>query len=238
MKKGEIILKYTAPDVDWESTTEEQKETLKEIGWEIEDGLLVQYRSVPEEIKNATNKGYLLPYEEVENNHIEHGVNIYEDEDLEEDILIINGKETEIKDGYFEVEGNPETIEVEIDENTKQTVQKDKDGKYRVILEQNLTQMIEEMDDHAEHAGSMVQPMNYGKTYKPGDWVHCNRFNGPYTDDRHLKKTHPQAIINFYHSDCDYGALRYCKSHKNCNQKYRAAYCSYKQGHSTKYHRH
>lgn len=161
----------------------------------------------------------------------------------EDDTIIVNGKKTEINDGRFDVEENPETIEVESDENNKETIKKDENGEYQVILEQNLNEIIGDMEDHEEHNDMdnntpPIQTFAYGQTYKTGDWVHCNRFNGPKSNHKHLEKWKPQAIINFYHSDCDYGALRYCKSHKNCNQKYRAAYCSYKQGHSTKYHKH
>lgn len=264
VEKGEIILKYTAPDVDMSIATEEQKETLKEIGWKMEDGVLVQYRSVPEEIDKAINDGYLPTYEEAEKIEKEANTMFSMDathEDNKEDVkdtLVVDGKETKIKDGTFEVAGSPDKIDVEVDENTKETVKKSQDGKYRLVIEQDLGEVIDQMDNHSDHEGDMgdmhdmhmnmnhsnsaatltMGTMGYGDTYKTGDWVHCNRFNGPKSDNRHLEKWKPQAVINFYHSDCDYGALRYCKSHANCNQKYRAAYCSYKLGHSTKYHKH
>lgn len=242
-EKGEIILKYTAPDVDLSIATEEQLKTLKEIGWKMEGGELVQYRSIPEEIDTAINEGYLPSYEEAEKMG-----SLAEEDEENKDTLLVDGKETEIKDGQFEVKGSPESVEIQYDENTTKNVKKSEDGKYRLVIEQDLGEVIDEMDEHS-HDGDMegmnhlstqssIGVLGYGDVYKPGDWVHCNRFNGPYTDDRHLQKWHPQAIINFYHSDCDYGALRYCKSHSNCNQKYRAAYCSWKLGHSTKYHRH
>lgn len=241
--KGKIIIKYTAPETDWDSATPEEKETLKEIGWELEDGVLVQYRSVPEEIEEAIKDGYLLPQDE-EIEYQKHSTfEMHDGHNDEDDTIIVNGKKTEINDGRFDVEENPETIEVESDENNKETIKKDENGEYQVILEQNLNEIIGDMEDHEEHNDMdnntpPIQTFAYGQTYKTGDWVHCNRFNGPKSNHKHLEKWKPQAIINFYHSDCDYGALRYCKSHKNCNQKYRAAYCSYKQGHSTKYHKH
>ncbi|KXZ16562.1 hypothetical protein P4T89_09080 [Bacillus nakamurai] len=245
-EKGEIILKYTAPDVDLSIATEEQLKTLKKIGWKMEDGELVQYRSISEEIDTAINEGYLSSYEDAE----KMGLLAMDEEDEEnKDTLLVDGKETEIKDGQFEVIGSPESVEIRYDENTTKNVKKSEDGKYRLVIEQDLGEVIDEMDEHSHDSdmegmthlstqSSTIGTLGYGDKYKPGDWVHCNRFNGPHTDDRHLQKWHPQAIINFYHSDCDYGALRYCKSHKNCNQKYRAAYCSWKLGHSTKYHRH
>lgn len=239
-EKGKIIIKYTAPETDWDSATPKEKEDLKEIGWELEDGVLVQYRSVPEEIDKAIKDGYLPP----ENKMLESTEPENHDGHNNENTLIVNGKKTEINDGRFEVEGNPETIEVESDENNKETIRKNENGEYELILEQNLNEIIGNMDEHdssGEHKIGLakVKMPPYGsKTFKYGDPVHCNRFNGPKSNNKHLQKWKPQAIINFYHSDCDYGALRYCKAHNKCNQKYRAAYCSYKQGHYTKYHKH
>src|SRR5699024_11384329 len=60
-EKGKIIIKYTAPETDWDSATPKEKEDLKEIGWELEDEVLVQYRSVPEEIDKAIKDGYHPP---------------------------------------------------------------------------------------------------------------------------------------------------------------------------------
>ena len=203
---------------------------MKEIGWKLEDGVPVQYRDVSEEID--IQEGYMLSYNEID---IQDGIN-HQDDD-EKDTLIVNGEETEIIDGRFKISGDPEEIEVEIDEGVTQNIKKDDDGKYRVILEQNLSELIDEVDNHEGH-GDNYQLFDYYDKYSPGDWVHCNRFNGPNTDDVHYPKTHWRAYVNFYHSDCDFGALRYCKSHKNCNQKEMAAYCSYMQGHETTYHRH
>lgn len=251
-EKGKIIIKYTAPDMDYSKATPEQKKILKEIGWKKENGVFVQYRDVADEIETAIAKGYLPTYEE--SKQIEESIMTMDGEheghnhEMMTDTIKVNGKETEIKDGTFEVEGNPKTINVQYGEDTEQTVTKNKDGKYQIILEKDLGEIMEEMDSH-DHEGGMenmnlfgdepiIGTMGYGDTYSPGDWVHCNRFNGPYSNDKHLRKTNPQAYINFYLSDCDYGALRYCLSHNNCNQKERAAYCSYKQGHSTLYHRH
>lgn len=250
-EKGKVILKYTAPETSWESATPEEKETLKEIGWELEDGVLVQYRDVSDEIEVAIEEGYLLPkdeeksydqfledegLEDPEYNEGHKSHEGHEGHNEETDTLLINGQETEINEGRFTVEGDPSEIEVQSNEESDtKVVQKDENGEYKVIIEQNLNEILGHME---EHSSDGVSTFGYGDTYKEGDWVHCNRFNGPRSNNKHLQKWKPQAIINFYHSDCDYGALRYCKSHKNCNQKYRAAYCSYKQGHSTLYHKH
>lgn len=53
-----------------------------------------------------------------------------------------------------------------------------------------------------------MTPMNYGKKYKTGDWVHCNRFNGPFTDHVHYNyrtgsaAEKAKAAKNGYFSDC------------------------------------
>jgi len=242
-EKGKIIIKYTAPETDWDSATSKEKETLKEIGWELEDGVLVQYRSVSEEIDQAVKDGFLPSEDEMERN------TEFEEHDNDDNTLIVDGEKTEINDGRFEVEGEPEKIEVESDENSKETIKKDENGEYQVVLEQNLNKIIGDMDEHGEShdesgehdiglAAKVEMPPHGSKVFKYGDPVHCNRFNGPKSNNKHLKKSSPQGLINFYHSDCDYGALKYCKAHNKCNQKYRAAYCSHKQGHYTKYHKH
>src|SRR5699024_656493 len=166
-----IIIKYTAPETDWDSATPKEKEDLKEIGWELEDGVLVQYRSVPEEIDKAIKDGYLPP----ENKMLESTEPENHDGHNNENTLIVNGKKTEINDGRFEVEGNHETIEVESDENNKETIRKNENGEYEVILEQNLNEIIGNMDEHdssGEHKIGLakVKMPPYGsKTFKYGD---------------------------------------------------------------------
>src|SRR5699024_1097357 len=101
-EKGKIIIKYTAPETDWDSATSKEKETLKEIGWELEDGVLVQYRSVSEEIDQAVKDGFLPSEDEMERN------TEFEEHDNDDNTLIVEGEKTEINDGRFEVEGEPE----------------------------------------------------------------------------------------------------------------------------------
>src|SRR5699024_1699374 len=124
-EKGKIIIKYTAPETDWDSATSKEKETLKEIGWELEDGVLVQYRSVSEEIDQAVKDGFLPSEDEMERN------TEFEEHDNDDNTLIVDGEKTEINDGRFEVEGEPEKIEVESDENSKETIKKDENGEYQ-----------------------------------------------------------------------------------------------------------
>ncbi|MDY7042962.1 hypothetical protein RVS70_01945 [Virgibacillus sp. M23] len=113
-EKGEIIIKYTAPNMDYSKATPEQKKILKEIGWKKENGVFVQYRNVSLEIEKAIDEGYLPTYEEAK--QIEkftmamNGEHEDHDHEMMTDTLKVNGKETEIKDGTFEVEGDPKTI--------------------------------------------------------------------------------------------------------------------------------
>ncbi|GGK07826.1 hypothetical protein GCM10007063_32910 [Lentibacillus kapialis] len=209
-------MKYTAEDMDWKSATNKQKEILKEQGWKLENGIPVLYVSVPEELEYNQKHGH-------DHSHEGH-----------QGTLQVNGVEKDIHNGTFDVDSNNETIKIMVGEE-KNEVKKQEDGTYQVIVEKNLSQMFENMDKKQKEA---VGTLGYGDTYYPGDWVHCNRFNGPNSDDRHLRKWNPQAYINFYKSDCYHGALMYCTDHNSCNINERPAYCSYMQNHSVLYHRH
>lgn len=48
----------------------------------------------------------------------------------------------------------------------------------------------------------------YGDKYYTGDWVHCNRFNGPSSGDVHYPKSNPRSWVNFAGSDCDLALVR------------------------------
>lgn len=89
--------------------------------------------------------------------------------------------------------------------------------------------------------GIFKAPAHGTKIYKNGNMVHCNRFNGPKSDGRHLAKTHPQTYINYYKSDCYYGVAKgICKyTGDKCNTSlvYHRGWCSYKQGWSVNYHK-
>lgn len=87
-----------------------------------------------------------------------------------------------------------------------------------------------------------VVKVDYYDKYKKGDWVHCNRFNGPSTDGVHYPHSNWRALRNFAHSDCDDAfAIRCLKDYTSetwCNGSGGAAACSGKLGHSKKYHKH
>lgn len=111
------------------------------------------------------------------------------------------------------------------------------DNKDVAIFTVNIGELFDNMD---KMQFKMSSNKGYGDKYYPGDWVHCNRFNGPNSDDVHYRKTNPKAWINFVGSDCDLALARstVCWGHSYCNQSGPAAGCSLKIGHSTRYHRH
>lgn len=109
-------------------------------------------------------------------------------------------------------------------------------GEKVAIFDVNMGELFDKMD--SEHF-KVVFKKGYGDKYYTGDWVHCNRFNGPATDDIHYPKSNPRAWINFAGSDCDLALLSstVCWGHSYCNQSGPAGGCSIKIGRSPLYHR-
>lgn len=111
------------------------------------------------------------------------------------------------------------------------------DGTPTVEIEMNIGEMFEQMDEEQ----FKISPFkDYGDKYYAGNWVHCNRFNGPSSDDIHYRNTNPKAWVNFAESDCDIALAQstLCYGHSYCNQSGPAAGCSTEIGHSTTYHKH
>lgn len=85
-------------------------------------------------------------------------------------------------------------------------------------------------------------PAHGKKVYKNGDLVHCNRFNGPASDNKHYAKTHARAYINFAGSDCATGVARghctYINDVCNSSNRYHRGWCSWQIGHKLTYHKH
>jgi len=88
-------------------------------------------------------------------------------------------------------------------------------------------------------------PPHGSKVYRNGDLVHCNRFNGPNSDNKHYSKSAAslaKSLKNFYKSDCYYGVARGICSEINdvCNTstRYHRAWCSWQIGHKLTYHKH
>ena len=85
-------------------------------------------------------------------------------------------------------------------------------------------------------------PAHGTKVYRNGDLVHCNRFNGPNSDNKHYKNTSVKAIINFAGSDCAKALARgICKPVNdvcNTSTRYHRAWCSWQIRHKLTYHKH
>lgn len=138
---------YLAPDLVLTNATEEEKELLREIGWNLEAD---------------------VPYLERERVH---------------NMSMMAGYNT-----------------ANFSEEAKDTVI-------------NLTEVFNSMDNESEdkiEGYSYIMPMSSvtpaiyspvpphgSKVYWPGDRVHCNRFNGPNTNNRHYGLSDPRAYINF-----------------------------------------
>lgn len=97
-------------------------------------------------------------------------------------------------------------------------------------MDENEEKCLSETSSYAAHKG-------YGDKYVPGDWVHCNRFNGQLTDDVHYNWRSGSAAEvaaagrNFYASDCHIALVQAgsgctSKGSCQCNTSKRAAYCS------------
>ncbi len=161
---------------------------------------------------------------------------------VQEAEIEVNGIQTPVNDGLFEVEGSPDTIDIRTPAGTY-SVSRNSEGEYILVHEEDFYEMMDSMDRvHLSDEHGEISPLSYGKKYSPGEWVHCNRFNGPLSDDVHYDKAkNPfKAVRNFTGSDCDMALLRWlkCYSHDHCNIEGPAAACSTHIGHSALYHRH
>lgn len=132
------------------------------------------------------------------------------------------------------------------------------DKNYEVVFEASCGELIARMDEQEEKCANKLSVeereahKGYGDKYLPGDWVHCNRFNGPKSDWVHYnwRGGNPievaKALRNFSGSDCDMALLAGsgCMSIGSCqcNTSKRAAYCSsftkYEDGTNCAYHFH
>lgn len=155
--------------------------------------------------------------------------------------LWVNGNVTTINsDGSFEVPQDTDTITVKYTEDgEEQTISKNADGNFEVVNAVNLESLMDRMDTVASETSPMARK-GYGDKYYYGDWVHCNRFNGPLSDSVHYAKTNPKAYINFINSDCDIALANstVCWGWSYCNQSGPAAGCSIEIGHYNKFHQH
>lgn len=117
----------------------------------------------------------------------------------------------------------------------------------------NVSSLLDDTVDKTESLNSEVSfrsaspgiyspvPAHESKVYKVGDKVHCNRFNGPKTDNKHYSKDKARAYINFVGSDCSIavakGLCRPISDHCNKSTTYHRGWCSVQLGRSINYHR-
>ncbi len=152
----------------------------------------------------------------------------------------VNGNSTKIDiNGNFEVNSDKNEIEVYYEES-KSTLKKNSDGEFVLVVNRDLSEIIESMGP--------TSTRGYYDKYKTGQTVHCNRFNGPGSDDIHYPKSHVKAYTNFYRSDCYHASLKIASVKLKCLDDYGpnpwcngtggAAACSKAIGHSRKYHKH
>ncbi|RAS76665.1 hypothetical protein [Priestia endophytica] len=169
---------------------------------------------------------------------------------LANETIIVNDQEVQTDDnGKFEVDENLSQIKVKLPQGNETTVSKDANGEFKFTEAVDWNSFNEQMDfvesqesqDNQQDSDTFTT-MAYGKKYVKGDWVHCNRFNGPSSDGYHYPKTNWRAYRNFVGSDCDWAlAIRCVKDYTSntwCNGSGGAAACSGKIGHSKKYHKH
>ncbi|EZH64325.1 hypothetical protein DH09_00995 (plasmid) [Bacillaceae bacterium JMAK1] len=227
---GEIVIKYTAPDVDLDTATEDDLKLLEEVGWIVdEDGTLTIERTLDE---------FELDHDHDSDSH----------QVMDTSSLSVNDSQTTLnEDGTFNVAADTDEVEVQFGGHQAVTAEKDVAGNYTAVFEVDLSETLFAMDDMSDVEGdfttqgtlSPVPP--HGTRYSPGQMVHCNRFNGPQTDDVHYAHSHWRAYYNFVLSDCDYGVGQgYCSiisGNDKCNRPTRAE-CSLDIGHSRLYHRH
>lgn len=155
--------------------------------------------------------------------------------------LWVNGNITSINsDGSFAVPEGADVITVKYSEGGEEyDVQKNADGNFEVVNVVNLESLMDRMDTVASETSSNARK-GYGDKYYYGDWVHCNRFNGPLSDGVHYAKTNPLAYVNFAGSDCDIALANstVCWGWDYCNQSGPAAGCSIVIGHYSRFHQH
>lgn len=225
------IYNITVSYADFEEFPQEVTETFEENGYVVEDG-------------------------------VAHRVSL-----VTEGTIFVDGVEKEINEnGTFEVPQDKNEIEISFGEDQEgEIIQKNAEGNFEMNSVVNLEALLQAMelhenmsegemvDDHKGHhnhekhdgtssdeaSNGEIGTMDYGD-HDFGDWVHCNRFNGPASDGGHYPKTHWRAYANFVGSDCDLALLQStkCYGHGYCNQSGPAAGCSTIIDHNRFYHPH
>lgn len=162
--------------------------------------------------------------------------------------LVINGEDIAIVgDGEFSITEETEELDIEFNANGQTlntTVKINNDlNEIDIIKTLDFNDFISDMNP--EEIENTISPMSeVGEKQYPGDYVHCNRFNGIFSDNVYWPSYHPQAIKNFVSSDCDLAFTAYAcwndfTSDTNC-RGLQAAYnytnCSKALGHTQRFH--
>lgn len=177
---------------------------------------------------------------EKENEFIE--VNVYtETKDVfSKDIFDkVFSKSELLKDEYFYENISDSTIG--LDSFNTSIIEMTNANESEIVFKASSGELLAVMDEKEDRFlstnNSAPYRKGYGDKYYPGDWVHCNRFNGSSTDDVHYDWRNgsadekAKAVKNFYGSDCHIALTQAgskCTSigSCNCNTSKRAAYCS------------
>lgn len=161
--------------------------------------------------------------------------------------LKINEENIAISDeGEFSINENSDELEINFEANGQKlrtTISLDKDlNNIDIIKTIDFKDFMEDMGPEAE--GTIGTLSEIGEKQYPGDYVHCVRFNGFYSDNVYYAHDSVKGLRNFIGSDCDHAFLAY-----NCEKDYtaqtncrglQAAYnytnCSKALGHTQRYH--
>ncbi|MED3622651.1 hypothetical protein [Neobacillus thermocopriae] len=166
--------------------------------------------------------------------------------------LTVNGKEVDLAtNGTFAITEKAKLLDIQFKANgqeihTKIENTKDKPQNIDLVKTIDFKDFIQAMDGEMvnSESGDISIQSEVGQRHYPGDRVHCNRFNGRYTDHVYYNHWDPRAWKNFISSDCDWAFFSYdCENDYTSDTKCRglqSAYnyrnCSWALGHSNKYH--
>lgn len=164
------------------------------------------------------------------------------------DSLVINGESIAIfGDGEFSISEKSEELNINFkangqELNTNVKISKDLNN-IDIIKTIDFADFMKDMNPD-EVEGTVGTMSEIGEKQYPGDYVHCNRFNGIYSDNVYYAHDSVKGLRNFIFSDCDYALFAYdCEkdytSNTNC-RGLQAAYnytnCSKALGHTQRYH--
>lgn len=155
-----------------------------------------------------------------------NSVNITRIYPAKQGMVFVNGKEVIVNsDGQYSADITDSSAIVEFKINSKSLQSKEVVTGNSKSLNVNLvdsipfSSLIESMDEPSTQTSdaksAVITPNSTtggqkdGEPVYYGDWVHCNRFNGPNSDHHYWTWIHPTAFIDFSGSDCDWEMFGY-----------------------------